>query len=84
MNETRPADYYSAREVASRMGVSKMTIYRMVHRGELPGAIFFGHIIRIHKVTFDLYLAEQQQDQGAGDVDQVDFQMDDEEREALR
>ncbi|MBO2459387.1 helix-turn-helix transcriptional regulator [Actinomadura violacea] len=84
MKESKPSDYYTAREVADRMGVSKMTIYRMARSGDLPGAIPFGpRLIRIHKVTFDLYLAEQQ-GPPAGDVDQVHFQMDNEESETLR
>lgn len=79
MRESKPADYYTAREVADRMGVSKMTIYRMVHTGEIPGAIPFGRrLVRIHKVTFDLWLAEQQA-AAAGDVDQgPDFAPDEE------
>lgn len=80
MEESKPSDYYTARQVADRMGVSKMTIYRMAHLGQLPGAIPFGpRLIRIHKVTFDLWLAEQQ-GPPAGDVaDVAEFATDEDE-----
>ena len=35
-------------EVASRMRVSKMTVYRLVHSGELP-AIRFGRSFRVQQ-----------------------------------
>jgi excisionase family DNA binding protein len=31
-------DFYTVAEVAARMQVSKMTVYRLVHSGELPAA----------------------------------------------
>jgi excisionase family DNA binding protein len=31
-------DFYTVAEVAARMRVSKMTVYRLVHGGELPAA----------------------------------------------
>ena len=31
-------DFYTVAEVAARMRVSKMTVYRLVHAGELPAA----------------------------------------------
>lgn len=66
MNEVKPAEYYTVAEIAARLGVSKMTVYRMIHTREIPGAIPFGpRIFRVHKVTFDLWLAERQ-DEAAG------------------
>jgi excisionase family DNA binding protein len=31
-------EFYTVTEVAARMQVSKMTVYRLVHAGELPAA----------------------------------------------
>jgi excisionase family DNA binding protein len=77
MEQSKPADYYTTKEVADRMGVSKMTIYRMVNTGQLPGAVRFGRsLVRVHKITFDLWLAELQ-DQGAGDGGRTAADMDD-------
>lgn len=42
-------------EVASIMRVSKMTVYRMVHSGELP-AIRVGRSFRVPKDEVDKYL----------------------------
>jgi excisionase family DNA binding protein len=51
-------EYYTVKEAAARLRVSKMTIYRMVDWGELPGAIRIGRTIRITAVPFDLWLRE--------------------------
>lgn len=66
MKDSKPAEYYKVAEIAQRLGVSKMTVYRMIHNGEIPGAIPFGpRIFRVHKVTFDLWLAERQEEAAA-------------------
>lgn len=53
-------EYYTIAEIAARLRVSKMTVYRMANAGELPGAIRVGaRTFRVHAVTFDLALAEQ-------------------------
>lgn len=38
--------YLTVAEVAQRMRVSKMTVYRLVHSGELP-AVRFGRSFRV-------------------------------------
>ena len=40
--------FVTVAEVASRMRVSKMTVYRLVHSGELP-AIRFGRSFRVQQ-----------------------------------
>lgn len=35
---TARVDFYTVTEVAARLQVSKMTVYRLVHGGELPAA----------------------------------------------
>ncbi len=40
--------YLTVAEVASRMRVSKMTVYRLVHSGELP-AVRFGRSFRVQR-----------------------------------
>lgn len=57
-------EYYTVKEAAARLRVSKMTIYRMVEWGELPGAIRIGRTIRITAVEFDLWLRELAQEAG--------------------
>ncbi len=42
-------------EVAVRMRVSKMTVYRLVHNGELP-AVQVGRSFRIREEDVDEYL----------------------------
>jgi len=57
-------EYYTVAEIARRLRVSKMTIYRMIERGELPGTVRFGgRTCRVHATTFDLWLAEAQQEE---------------------
>lgn len=40
--------FLTVAEVADRMRVSKMTVYRLVHSGELP-AVRFGRSFRVHR-----------------------------------
>lgn len=40
--------FVSVAEVARRMRVSKMTVYRLVHRGDLP-AVRSGNTFRVHR-----------------------------------
>jgi len=43
-------------EVATRMRVSKMTVYRMIHAGEMP-ALRFGRSFRVPAKAVSDYLA---------------------------
>ncbi|GAA3605691.1 helix-turn-helix domain-containing protein [Marihabitans asiaticum] len=47
--------FLTVAEVASIMRVSKMTVYRMVHAGELP-AVRVGRSFRVPKEAVDAYL----------------------------
>ncbi|MCA0179064.1 MAG: helix-turn-helix domain-containing protein [Actinobacteria bacterium] len=47
--------FLTVAEVASIMRVSKMTVYRMVHGGELP-AIRVGRSFRVPEDAVDAYL----------------------------
>ena len=46
MSEVSDARFLTVAEVADIMRVSKMTVYRLVHSGELP-AIRFGRSFRV-------------------------------------
>ena len=48
--------YLTVAEVADVMRVSKMTVYRLVHSGELP-AVRVGRSFRVPQDALDLYLA---------------------------
>jgi excisionase family DNA binding protein len=55
-SESQPprAQFLTVAEVASLMRVSKMTVYRLVHNGELP-AVRVGRSFRVHaKAVHDL------------------------------
>lgn len=52
--ETTPT-FLTIIEVAAVMRVSKMTVYRLVHGGELP-AVRIGHAFRVNKRALDEYL----------------------------
>ncbi|GGC74530.1 helix-turn-helix domain-containing protein [Hoyosella rhizosphaerae] len=47
--------FLTVAEVASLMRVSKMTVYRLVHSGELP-AVRVGRSFRVHAKTVHDYL----------------------------
>ncbi|MCW2718851.1 MAG: hypothetical protein QOG20_6721 [Pseudonocardiales bacterium] len=47
-SEVIGAPFLTVAEVAGRMRVSKMTVYRLVHSGELP-AVRFGRSFRVQR-----------------------------------
>ena len=49
--------FYTVAEVAKVMRVSKMTVYRLVHNGELP-AVQVGRSFRIPEQAVHAYLQE--------------------------
>ncbi len=51
--------FVTVAEVASRMRVSKMTVYRLVHSGELP-AIRFGRSFRVQQRAVEELLQDAQ------------------------
>ncbi|MER6441316.1 MULTISPECIES: helix-turn-helix domain-containing protein [unclassified Streptomyces] len=52
-------DFLTVAEVASLMGVSKMTVYRLVNSGHLP-AIRVGRSFRVPEQAIYEYLRERQ------------------------
>ena len=57
MSERRPSEvrFLTVAEVASIMRVSKMTVYRLVHGGELP-AVRVGRSFRVPEDAVHTYL----------------------------
>jgi excisionase family DNA binding protein len=53
------ANYLTVAEVATAMRVSKMTVYRLVHSGELP-AVRFGRSYRVPEKAVQEYLIADQ------------------------
>jgi excisionase family DNA binding protein len=49
--------FLTVSDVAARLNVSKMTVYRLVHSGEMP-AVHIGHSFRINETAVADYLAE--------------------------
>lgn len=55
--------FLTVAEVAAVIRVSKMTVYRMVHNGELP-AVRFGRSFRVDKRDVDDFLRKSYYDAG--------------------
>ena len=53
--ETGRVRYLTVEEVAEVMRVSKMTVYRLLHSGELPG-VRVGRSFRVPQDALDAYL----------------------------
>lgn len=56
-------DFLTVAEVAGVMRVSKMTVYRLVHSGELP-AVRVGRSFRVRATAVDAYLEQAYFDAG--------------------
>lgn len=57
------SQFLTVAEVASLMRVSKMTVYRLVHSGELP-AVRVGRSFRVHSKAVHEYLDTSVYDAG--------------------
>lgn len=57
------SQFLTVAEVASLMRVSKMTVYRLVHSGELP-AVRVGRSFRVHSKAVHEYLGTSVYDAG--------------------
>ncbi|MDN8580257.1 helix-turn-helix domain-containing protein [Corynebacterium bovis] len=55
MANTDSGTFLTVAEVADHMRVSKMTVYRLVHSGELP-AVRVGRSFRVHEHAVEEYL----------------------------
>ena len=53
--ETGRVRYLTVEEVAAQMRVSKMTVYRLLHSGDLPG-VRVGRSFRVPQDALDAYL----------------------------
>ena len=53
--DTSESTFLTVAEVAAMMRVSKMTVYRLVHNGELP-AVRVGRSFRVREADVDEYL----------------------------
>ena len=53
--DTPSSKFLTVAEVAAMMRVSKMTVYRLVHNGELP-AVRVGRSFRVQENDVDEYL----------------------------
>ncbi len=56
-------EFWTVAEVAARMRVSKMTVYRLLHGGELP-AVRVGRSFRVREHDVEVYLAKAYYDAG--------------------
>ncbi|MGQ0630914.1 MAG: helix-turn-helix domain-containing protein [Sporichthyaceae bacterium] len=57
--------FLTVAEVATKMRVSKMTVYRLVHNGELP-AVRVGRSFRVPENAVQTYLRQSFYDSDAG------------------
>ena len=57
------ATFLTIAEVAAMMRVSKMTVYRLVHNGDLP-ALRVGRSFRVREKDVDIYLQRSYFDAG--------------------
>jgi excisionase family DNA binding protein len=62
-NASSASQFLTVAEVASLMRVSKMTVYRLVHNGELP-AVRVGRSFRVHAKAVHEYLETSYFDAG--------------------
>lgn len=62
-NATSGSQFLTVAEVAALMRVSKMTVYRLVHNGELP-AVRVGRSFRVHAKAVHDYLQTSYFDAG--------------------
>jgi excisionase family DNA binding protein len=62
-NDLSEAKFLTVAEVAAMMRVSKMTVYRLVHGGDLP-AVRVGRSFRVREEDADEYLRKSFYDAG--------------------
>lgn len=64
MDETK--EFYTAEELANILQINKMSVYRMMNRGEISYHQI-GKVKRISRADFDEYLAKTRRTQGEGE-----------------
>ena len=57
MNDAPGAEHISVKEMANEVGVAPMTIYRLLHEGEIPYHRI-GKLMRVKRHDWKQYLAE--------------------------
>jgi excisionase family DNA binding protein len=62
------APFLTVAEIAQRMRVSKMTVYRLVHSGELP-AVRFGRSFRVQRAAVEELIHAARYEAGRDAVD---------------
>ena len=60
-NHFSDVQFLTAAEVAELMRVSKMTVYRLIHAGDLP-AVQFGRSYRVPESAVEVFLQQGQAD----------------------
>jgi excisionase family DNA binding protein len=62
-NTTPPLpQYVTVDEIAAELRLSRMTVYRMIHKGELPAARVGGRNFRVRTSDYDAYKAGLQEE----------------------
>lgn len=54
------SEMMTIREIATVMGASPMTVYRLVHQGVLPAVRISARCLRVRRAAFDEYLAQHE------------------------
>jgi excisionase family DNA binding protein len=62
------APFLTVAEVAQRMRVSKMTVYRLVHSGELP-AVRFGRSFRVQRAAVEEHIRAARYEAGRAAIE---------------
>jgi len=50
------SDYLSVAEIAAKLSISKMTVYRAIHTGQLHAIRAGERVYRVHQDAYDAYL----------------------------
>ncbi|WP_460464093.1 helix-turn-helix domain-containing protein [Arthrobacter pigmenti] len=61
--QSNPVQLLTVAEVAAMLRVSRMTVYRKVHSGELP-AVHFGRSFRVPTNAVEAYLPAETDEEG--------------------
>lgn len=56
-------EWVTVGEIASRLGISKMTVYRLIHGGRI-GAVRVGKSYRVRQQDYQAYLEKARMDDG--------------------
>ncbi|MBA2634298.1 MAG: helix-turn-helix domain-containing protein [Chloroflexi bacterium] len=51
--------YLRVEEAAEYLGIGRTFAYRLANRGELPGTVRLGRLLRVHRATLDAEMARR-------------------------